>query len=77
MPGHTPNADRSHGGPGSSHEDGDKTSSRTRKGDRIQPQDKSLNADRDGAPHGDAHGHHAAPDETVKANHKAEHGGKP
>ena len=77
MPKHTPAADRSHGGPGSSHEDGDKTSSRTRAGDKVQPQSKSLNAKHDDAPQGDAHGHHAEPDQAAKDNHKAEHGGKP
>ena len=77
MPEHTPAADRSQGGPGSSHENDGKNSSRTRKGDRIQPQSESLNAPHDGAPHGDAHGHHAEPDQAAKDNHKAEHGGKP
>lgn len=77
MPDKTPNADRSHGGPGSSHEDGATQSDRTRKGDRIQPQSESINTSHDGAPHGDKHGHHAATDQTDKNNRKAEHGGKP
>ena len=76
MPDKTPNADRSHGGPGSSHEDGEKMSDRTRKGDRIQPQSESINAPHDGAPHGDAHGNHAADDQNAKNNRKSEAGGK-
>ena len=44
--------------------------------ERIE-QSKSLNAKHDGAPHGDAHGHHAEPDQAAKDNRKAEHGGKP
>lgn len=72
MPEHTPNADRSKGGPGSSHEDGDKTSSRTRKGDRTQPQSESLNVQ-----HDEATKNGATDDKTEKANRKSEHGGKP
>lgn len=77
MPDHVPATDRSTGGPGSSHEDHGKTSSRTRKGDRIQPQSESLNGPHDGTPDGDAHGHHAKPDQVAKDNFKSEHGGKP
>lgn len=75
MPDHTPAADRSRGGPGSSHENGDKKSARTRKGDRAQS--GSLNATGDSRQKGDAHGHHAAPDQVAKDNRKAEQGGKP
>ena len=77
MPKRTPDADRSHGGAGSSHENGDRTSSRTWAGDKVQPQSKSLNAKHDGSPDGDAHGHHAEVDQSAKDNHKADHGGKP
>lgn len=72
MPEHVPAADRSHGGPGSSHEDGDRKSARTRRGERVAAVPPG-----DGRQHGDAHGHHGEPDETAKANHKSEHGGKP
>jgi len=75
MPDHTKAADRSHGGPGSSHENGDVKSARTRKGDRTATSGQTDTAS--GEPHGDAHGHHAEPDEAAKANHKATHGGKP
>lgn len=77
MPDKNAHADRSHGGPGSSHEDGAKQSDRTRKGDRIQPQSESINAPHDGAAHGDKHGSHAADDQNAKNNRKAEQGDKP
>lgn len=74
MPEHVPAADRTHGGPGSSHEDqGSTDTSRTRRGERTG----DLPPAGDGRQHGDAHGHHAHGDETEKANFKSEHGGKP
>ena len=73
MPEHVPAADRSHGGPGSSHEDPEGQSARTKRGERVG----ELPPAGDGAKHGDTHGHHAHKDETDKANYKSEHGGKP
>ena len=73
MPEHVPAADRAHGGPGSSHEDTEGQSGRTRRGERVGEAPPTG----DGRQHGDAHGHHGHADETDKANYKSEHGGKP
>ena len=70
MPNHTPAADRSHGGPGSSHETADGDSARTRKGDRTTQAPEH-------GPKGDAHGHHATPDQASKDNQKGLNHGKP